>query len=55
MLIDYTTACAITMPSGFVINGGGTLPTATDGQAYWYAFESVDGGATGVIYPLRRV
>lgn len=55
VLIVYTTACAITMPTGFVINGGGTLPTATNGQAYWYAFESIDGGATGVIYPLRRV
>ena len=55
VLIEYITACAITMPAGFVVNGGGILPIATDGQAYWYAFESVDGGATGVIYPLRRV
>ena len=54
ILIVYATACVITMPVGFTVNGGESLPTPADGQSYWYALESIDGGTSGVIYSLRR-
>ena len=54
VLVQFTTACALTMPSGFTINGGGALPSASNGQSYWYAFDSIDGGTSGKIYVMRR-